>query len=181
MINQYGVRKRLVPHFVRFGWSCGATSVERILQERRRGRGAVGQAAATARRKALRKCLLTACHQVIIELSTTALGYELRRETVRQYIAVDPSGWHVWRYGGRNGRLRRTRLVLLLLRVDGHGEPNLSVLSLNAGLKKATDEQRLVFETANRYHFIHTLALLAVPLTNRPNLVRLTNQCYAAS
>lgn len=34
-----------------------------------------------------------------------------------------------------------------------------------------TDSQREVFETANRYHFIHTLALLAVPLTNRPNVV----------
>jgi len=39
------------------------------------------------------------------------------------------------------------------------------------GLKNVSDEQRAVYETANRYHFIHTLALLAVPLTNRPNLV----------
>lgn len=39
------------------------------------------------------------------------------------------------------------------------------------GLKDVPDDQRAVFETANRYHFIHTLALLAVPMTNRPNVV----------
>ncbi|KAI1287442.1 Transmembrane protein [Halotydeus destructor] len=39
------------------------------------------------------------------------------------------------------------------------------------GMKKTTDDRRNVFETANKYHFIHTLALLAVPLTHRPNLV----------
>jgi len=39
------------------------------------------------------------------------------------------------------------------------------------GLKGVPDDQKIVWETANKYHFIHTLALLAVPLTNRPNLV----------
>jgi len=39
------------------------------------------------------------------------------------------------------------------------------------GLKNVSPEQKLVFETANRYHFIHSLALLAVPMTNRPELV----------
>lgn len=39
------------------------------------------------------------------------------------------------------------------------------------GLKKVPDDQKMVFETANRYHFIHTLAMFAVPMTNRPNLV----------
>jgi uncharacterized membrane protein YgdD (TMEM256/DUF423 family) len=39
------------------------------------------------------------------------------------------------------------------------------------GLKKMSDDQKMVFETANRYHFIHTLAMFAVPMTNRPNLV----------
>jgi len=39
------------------------------------------------------------------------------------------------------------------------------------GLKKVPEDQRLVFETANKYHFIHSLALLAVPLTHRPNTV----------
>lgn len=34
----------------------------------------------------------------------------------------------------------------------------------------AQEHLKLVFETGNRYHFFHTLALLAVPLTNRPNL-----------
>ncbi|XP_055946812.1 transmembrane protein 256 homolog [Argiope bruennichi] len=32
-------------------------------------------------------------------------------------------------------------------------------------------ELKDVFKTANYYHFLHTLALLAVPLTKRPNLV----------
>lgn len=39
------------------------------------------------------------------------------------------------------------------------------------GLKKVPDDQKMVFETANRYHFLHTLAMFAVPMTNRPNLV----------
>jgi len=34
----------------------------------------------------------------------------------------------------------------------------------------AQENLKLTFETASRYHFFHTLALLAVPLTNRPNL-----------
>jgi uncharacterized membrane protein YgdD (TMEM256/DUF423 family) len=32
-------------------------------------------------------------------------------------------------------------------------------------------EQRRIFETANRYHFIHTLALLGLPLCRVPHLV----------
>lgn len=44
------------------------------------------------------------------------------------------------------------------------------------GLKDIPEQRKAVFETANRYHFIHALALLAVPLVNKPNLVgRLTN------
>lgn len=36
-------------------------------------------------------------------------------------------------------------------------------------------EQRRVFDTASRYHFIHTLALLGLPMCRRPNLVRYSN------
>jgi len=39
------------------------------------------------------------------------------------------------------------------------------------GLKRVGEDQKAVFETANRYHMIHTLAMLAVPMVNRPNLV----------
>ncbi|KAK2143121.1 hypothetical protein LSH36_875g01063 [Paralvinella palmiformis] len=35
----------------------------------------------------------------------------------------------------------------------------------------ATEEQKRTFETASRYHFFHTLALLAVPLAGKPVLV----------
>ena len=40
---------------------------------------------------------------------------------------------------------------------------------------KSSDETRdpkAVFETANRYHFFHSIALIAVPLTKRPFLVK---------
>ncbi|XP_076324128.1 transmembrane protein 256 homolog [Tachypleus tridentatus] len=37
--------------------------------------------------------------------------------------------------------------------------------------KDVPDELKQVFETANRYHFLHSLALLAVPLTRKPVLV----------
>ena len=32
-------------------------------------------------------------------------------------------------------------------------------------------DRKKVYDTANFYHFIHTLAILAVPLTKRPVLV----------
>ena len=34
-------------------------------------------------------------------------------------------------------------------------------------------DRKKVYDTANFYHFIHTLALLAVPLTKRPLMVSL--------
>jgi len=36
---------------------------------------------------------------------------------------------------------------------------------------EAEESLKLTFETGNRYHMMHTLALLAVPLTRRPMLV----------
>ena len=33
-------------------------------------------------------------------------------------------------------------------------------------------DMKKVYDTANFYHFLHTLALLGVPLTKRPYLVR---------
>ncbi|XP_038051019.1 transmembrane protein 256 homolog isoform X2 [Patiria miniata] len=40
------------------------------------------------------------------------------------------------------------------------------------GLRKRVDDKTYeVFQTANRYHFIHTLALLAVPMTRHPTVV----------
>jgi len=71
----------------------------------------------------------------------------------------------------------------LVMKLFGNASPWIRVAGLSGaiavsmgaygahGLKNVSDDQRLVFETANRYHFIHTLAMLAVPLTNRPNLV----------
>ncbi|KAI0243291.1 hypothetical protein LSAT2_016541 [Lamellibrachia satsuma] len=37
--------------------------------------------------------------------------------------------------------------------------------------KSIPSERKVIFQTANQYHFIHTLALLAAPLTRRPMLV----------
>ncbi|KAG8194507.1 hypothetical protein JTE90_013259 [Oedothorax gibbosus] len=37
--------------------------------------------------------------------------------------------------------------------------------------KPVAEELKAAYKTANYYHFLHTLALLAVPLTNRPKLV----------
>ncbi|KAK2176908.1 hypothetical protein NP493_632g02001 [Ridgeia piscesae] len=37
--------------------------------------------------------------------------------------------------------------------------------------KTIPSERKVIFQTANQYHFMHTLALLAAPLTRRPNLV----------
>ena len=36
-------------------------------------------------------------------------------------------------------------------------------------------DRKKVYDTANFYHFVHTLALLGVPLTKRPVLVSSTN------
>jgi uncharacterized membrane protein YgdD (TMEM256/DUF423 family) len=45
----------------------------------------------------------------------------------------------------------------------------ISALLLN---KEVSDERKRAFTTANNYHFIHTLALLSVPLARRPAIVR---------
>lgn len=39
------------------------------------------------------------------------------------------------------------------------------------GLKLKAPEKRAIFETANKYHFYHSIALLCVPVLKRPNLV----------
>lgn len=39
------------------------------------------------------------------------------------------------------------------------------------GLKLKTPEKRAIFETANKYHFYHSIALLLVPVLKRPNLI----------
>ncbi|CAG0913733.1 unnamed protein product [Notodromas monacha] len=40
--------------------------------------------------------------------------------------------------------------------------------SHSPALKQVSPEKRAVFETANRYHFFHSIALLGVPLCRRP-------------
>lgn len=35
------------------------------------------------------------------------------------------------------------------------------------------EDLRKIFDTANRFHFLHTLALMTVPLCKRPYIVRL--------
>ena len=41
---------------------------------------------------------------------------------------------------------------------------------LNAGKEGVTEEQRKAFEVANRYHLIHSVALLGVVLVKRPRV-----------
>lgn len=41
-------------------------------------------------------------------------------------------------------------------------------------------EYKKVYDTANFYHFIHTMALMAVPLTRRPAVVRPLSKHYPA-
>lgn len=38
--------------------------------------------------------------------------------------------------------------------------------------EEGNEHKKRVFETANKYHFYHTIALLAVPLCHYPILVR---------
>ena len=37
--------------------------------------------------------------------------------------------------------------------------------------KDVSDEFKQVFETANKYHFLHSIAMMGVPLCRRPRLV----------
>lgn len=37
--------------------------------------------------------------------------------------------------------------------------------------KDSPDELKVIFETANRYHFFHSLALMGVPLCRNPKIV----------
>ena len=41
---------------------------------------------------------------------------------------------------------------------------------LNVSKEGVTEEQRKAFEVANRYHLIHSVALLGVPLVKKPSL-----------
>ena len=41
---------------------------------------------------------------------------------------------------------------------------------LNVSKEGVTEEQRKAFEVANRYHLIHSVALLGVPLVRKPSL-----------
>lgn len=41
--------------------------------------------------------------------------------------------------------------------------------------KDSADELKMMFDTANRYHFFHSLALLSVPLCKNPKIVSILN------
>jgi len=56
--------------------------------------------------------------------------------------------------------------------LSGAAAVSLGAYGSHAFLNKKDVDQKLknTFEIANKYHFLHTLALLAVPLTSRPML-----------
>lgn len=47
-----------------------------------------------------------------------------------------------------------------------------------APAKETGRDLKAIFETANRYHFYHTFAIMLVPLARRPLLVSLTTKFF---
>nr|CAH0105322.1 unnamed protein product [Daphnia galeata] len=62
--------------------------------------------------------------------------------------------------------------VLRLAGLSGAAAVILGAYGAHAFVKKedVSNEFKQVFETANKYHFLHTIALLGVPLCRRPQL-----------
>ncbi|CAG0896218.1 unnamed protein product [Darwinula stevensoni] len=87
-----------------------------------------------------------------------------------------PSSLNVGEVGGYPGFLHRlmgsSRGIMVLAGLSGATAVMLGAYGAHVFLQKrgTTDEKRIVFETANRYHFLHSIALLAVPLCRRPGI-----------
>lgn len=70
------------------------------------------------------------------------------------------------------GMATQGRNFIRIAGLSGAAAVSLGAYGSHAFLNKKDVDQRLknTFEIANKYHFLHTLALLAVPLTSRPML-----------
>jgi len=100
-------------------------------------------------------------------------GYSQRKITPPVELPADmPQQWkqsvvaelHSYPLANRGGPFLR------LAGLSGAAAVILGAYGAHAFFQNASSEKKNVFETANRYHFIHTLALCAVPMTRRPAL-----------
>ncbi|KAF2359779.1 Protein of unknown function DUF423 [Trinorchestia longiramus] len=65
-----------------------------------------------------------------------------------------------------------TRVFVRLAGISGASAVAMGAYGAHVFYQRGTSEElKQVYETANRYHFMHTLALLGVPLCKRPKLV----------
>lgn len=77
----------------------------------------------------------------------------------------------LWRLAGRN------MYFIRLAGLSGAAAVILGAYGAHRPFPENSEvDLRKIFETANRYHFFHTIALLGVPLSRSPILVRLTNK-----
>uniref|UniRef100_A0A1A9X008 DUF423 domain-containing protein n=1 Tax=Glossina brevipalpis TaxID=37001 RepID=A0A1A9X008_9MUSC len=81
--------------------------------------------------------------------------------TTKQAL-VAPSYPMLWKLGGRNYNFIR------LAGLSGASAVILGAIGSHELVLPEKGELRTVFETANRFHFFHSIALLGVPLTKRP-------------
>lgn len=72
-------------------------------------------------------------------------------------------------------QLGKNLFFIRLASINGSSAVILGAFGSHRNFSSAKDSGRdlkAIFETANRYHFYHTFALMLVPLTRRPLLVR---------
>ncbi|CAO1413789.1 unnamed protein product [Diamesa serratosioi] len=102
--------------------------------------------------------------------------------------AMAPAGvMSLYKQGGKS-----SSIFLRLAGLSGMSAVILGAYGAHVPFKSSegTRDLKAVFETANRYHFIHSVALMAVPLTKRPYLtgslmltgvVLFSGTCYYSS
>lgn len=97
-------------------------------------------------------------------LSRSAEVIMPKQQPVQQIIKMDPEP--LWKLAGRSGFFVR------IAGISGAAAVVLGAYGAHSILpdKEKDEKAKVAFETANRYHFFHTLALLGVPLCRYPAL-----------
>ncbi|XP_075238335.1 transmembrane protein 256 homolog [Lycorma delicatula] len=86
-----------------------------------------------------------------------------KSQSVPTIVVMEPLP--LWKLAGASSNFVR------LAGLSGASAVALGAYGAHAKFDKGHDEKlRLMFETANKYHFIHTLALLGVPLCHYPKM-----------
>lgn len=98
----------------------------------------------------------------ILTKGADAIIPKANQQPVQQIIKMDPEP--LWKLAGRGG------IFVKLAAISGSAAVVLGAYGAHTVLpdKDKDENAKVAFQTANRYHFFHTLALLGVPLCRYP-------------